>query len=175
MRGGTVGEVIESRSETLKVGDYVQCLAGWQQYALIKDSTAHKLSLPEGVSLPDQISMQLTGLTAMVGIYKVGKASFAPGETVLVSGAAGSTGNFAGQIYKNALGCRVVGTAGGPEKCKFVKEVLGFDECIDYRDPAFEEKLKEACKGGIAEFYDNVGGRTLELALDLLKNEGGLD
>jgi NADPH-dependent curcumin reductase CurA len=131
MRGGTVGEVIESKSETLKVGDIVSGSVGWQQYALVTDKEVHKVTLPEGVTPADQVSMQLTGLTAMVGIYKIGAAKFAPGTTVLVSGAAGSTGSFAGQIYKNALGCRVVGTAGGAEKCKYAKEVLGFDDCID--------------------------------------------
>lgn len=131
MRGGNVGTVIESKSTKLAVGDTVQCFAGWQSHALVSDKDAHKVSLPAGVTEADQISMQLTGLTAMVGIYKIGAATFEAGSTVLVSGAAGSTGSFAGQIYKHALGCRVVGTAGGPEKCKFVKEELGFDECID--------------------------------------------
>ncbi|KAI9002196.1 putative NADP-dependent oxidoreductase [Hyaloraphidium curvatum] len=175
MRGGTVGEVVESQSEKLKVGDLVQAFIGWQEYALVNDSQPMgptKLNLPEGITPADQISMQLTGLTAMVGIYKIGKAKFEPGATVLVSGAAGSTGSFAGQIYKHALGCRVVGTAGGPEKCKFVKETLGFDECIDYKDPEFEAKLKAACPKGIEEYYDNVGGRTLELALDLMNLNG---
>lgn len=90
----------------------------------------------------------------MYGIFDNGYGKFEPGTTVLVSGAAGSTGSIAGQVYKS-LGCRVVGTAGGPAKCAFVKDVLGFDVVVDYKDPEYAAKLKAACPDGIKEYFDN--------------------
>lgn len=143
-----------------------------QEYVLTTEKECSRVVLPPGITPADQISLQLTGLTAMVGIFNIGLGNFKPGSTVLVSGAAGSTGSIAGQVYKHALGCRVVGTAGGPEKCNFVKQVLGFDECVDYKDPNYESNLKAACPKGIKEYFDNVGSRTLELALDLLTQGG---
>ncbi|KAI9009077.1 zinc-binding dehydrogenase family oxidoreductase [Hyaloraphidium curvatum] len=174
MRGGTVSRVVESKSEKFKAGDLVRGMSGWQEYALVNEKEIGRLNLPEGISPADQISLQLTGLTAMVGIYKVGLAAdgkLKPGSTVLVSGAAGSTGSFAGQIYRD-LGCRVIGTAGGPEKCKLAEEVFKFDKCVDYKAPNFRKNLKAACPDGIVEYFDNVGGETLEIALDLLKLNG---
>lgn len=119
MRGLGVGTVVSSRSAKYKPGDKVQAMTGWQEYALLSEKEITRVQLPHpGVKMTDRLSMSLTGLTAMTGIYKIGKGEFKKGGTVLVSGAAGSTGGFAGQVYKNALGCKVVGTAGGPEKCK---------------------------------------------------------
>lgn len=146
MRGLGVGKIIESKSSKLKVGDIVSGLCGWQQYALLSDTGVNKVELPEGITEADQVALALTGMTAMVGIYKIGQGKFQPGSTVLVSSAAGSVGSFAGQIYKNALGCRVVGVAGGPEKCRFAKEEFGYDECLDceYRKSDYATS-QEAC------------------------------
>jgi NADPH-dependent curcumin reductase CurA len=124
MRGLGVGTVVSSQSAKFKAGDKVQAMTGWQEMALLNEKEVTRVHLPAGVTLTDHLSMSLTGLTAMVGIYKVGKGEFKKGGTVLVSGAAGSTGGFAGQVYRNALGCRVVGTAGGPEKCRLVESGL---------------------------------------------------
>ncbi|KAI9028761.1 oxidoreductase, zinc-binding protein [Hyaloraphidium curvatum] len=174
MRGASVAEVLESKSPKYQKGDRVWAFVGWQDAFVSKDNNWQLFTkIDPSVSPADFLTMAPsgTGATAMRGIFDVGAAKFEPGATVLVSGAAGSTGSFAVQIYKS-LGCRVVGTAGGAAKCAFVKEKLGADECVDYKDPAFADKLKAACPKGIVEYFDNVGGQTLELALDLITNFG---
>ena len=111
----------------------------------------------------------IAGKTAYHGLVHVGRP--AAGETVLVSAAAGSVGMYVGQIAK-ALGCRAVGIAGGAEKCAWVVEELGFDACVDYRDPGFFKALKAACPDGVDVYFDNVGGTVLETALFLMNLKG---
>jgi len=111
----------------------------------------------------------IAGKTAWHGLVGVGR--LVAGETVLVSAAAGSVGGYVGQIAR-AMGCRAVGIAGGPEKCRWVVEELGFDACLDYRDPGFAKALRAACPDGVDVYFDNVGGRVLETALFLMNLRG---
>ena len=134
-------------------------MPGWQTKAIADGGQR----IPEGVTYEQALSVfGVTGLTAYVGLADIGKPK--PGETVVVSGAAGGVGSIAGQIAK-LQGCRVVGIAGSPEKCRWVTEDLGFDECIDYRAEDIGAGLRRTCPGGIDVYFDNVGGETLNQVL----------
>ncbi|KAI9016160.1 putative oxidoreductase [Hyaloraphidium curvatum] len=172
VRAVHIVEVVDSKSSKYQRGDRIQALFGWADQFVIKDDDWRLFAKVDG-PVTDAVMLTLsgTGLTAAKGVFDQGAGKFEPGTTVLVSGAAGATGSVAGQLYKS-LGCRVVGTAGGPAKCKLVKEKFGFDECVDYKDPDFEAKLKAACPNGIQEYFENVGGKTLEIALDLMNLHG---
>lgn len=161
-------EVVESKSPRLAQGDIVACEATWSDYIT---APAHKVQkLPRMKPLSHLISVYgIAGKTAFHGLIGVGKPI--AGETVLVSAAAGSVGGYVGQIAK-ALGCRVVGIAGGPEKCEWVVKELGFDACVDYRDPGFFKALKKACPTGVDVYFDNVGGLVLETALFMMNERG---
>lgn len=163
VRGMGIGEVVESRSDRYAVGDLVSGLTGWQEWAVADRDTRLQV-LPEGTDPLTAISLfGPTGLAAYFGMLKVGQPK--EGDTVLVSGAAGATGSVAGQIAK-ITGCRVIGTAGGPEKCAHVVDTLGFDACIDYRAEDVGAHVREAVgPDGIDVYFDNVGGPLLELAL----------
>jgi len=159
MIGGTVGEVVESRNDAYKVGDHVVGMFGWQEYGtsngagLLKvDATHIPLSAYLGV-------VGMPGVTAWYGLNKI----IAPkaGETVVVSAASGAVGSVVGQLAKRQ-GCRVVGIAGGAEKCSYVQHELGFDACIDYKSADLVSALKEAAPDGIDGYFDNVGGATLD-------------
>jgi NADPH-dependent curcumin reductase len=165
MRAGGVGEVVASRSDRYPVGASTYGMTGWQDYAIAGPGNPMQV-LPEGTPLRTTVgTFGTTGLTAYFGLLRVG--ALADGETVLVSGAAGATGSIAGQIAK-LKGCRVVGTAGGPQKCALLGE-LGFDAAIDYRlhdDPAtFAKAIREACPDGVDVVFDNTGGPFLEAAI----------
>jgi NADPH-dependent curcumin reductase CurA len=161
-------EVMQSKNKRLHAGDLVAVEGVWADYISVP---AHKtLKLPKVEPLSHLMSVYgIAGKTAFHGLVSVGRPI--AGETVLVSAAAGSVGGYVGQIAK-ALGCRVVGIAGGPEKCAWVQEELGFDACVDYRDPGLFKALRAACPDGVDVYFDNVGGQTLETALFLMNNRG---
>ncbi|MCR9126490.1 MAG: NADP-dependent oxidoreductase [Rhodobacteraceae bacterium] len=164
----SIAEVVTSNSPRLQAGDIVGCEGLWAEYIT---RPAHKVEkLPKVSPLSNLISVYgIAGKTAYHGLVGVGQPM--AGETVLVSAAAGSVGGYVGQIAR-ALGCRVVGIAGGPEKCSWVTETLGFDACVDYRDPGFFKALRAACPDGVDVYFDNVGGKILETALFVMNERG---
>lgn len=154
MRSSGVAEVVESRHEGFPVGSRVMGMIGWTEYAL---SSGEGLTvLPEGVPADAVLCvLALPGLTAYQGLMEMGNPR--AGETLVVSGAAGSVGSMVGQIAK-AEGLRVVGTAGTDEKCQWLKEELGFDEAINYKAPNLEEALATATPDGVDIYFENTGG-----------------
>jgi NADPH-dependent curcumin reductase CurA len=162
MRAGTVGVVVESKSEKLAAGDHVSGWLGVQQYGVCGENEVFKVNT-EAVSLPTYLgALGMPGVTAYFGLLEVGAPK--EGETVVVSGAAGAVGSVVGQIAK-LKGCRVVGIAGGPEKCKWIVEELGFDAAIDYKNEDVSEALREHCPEGVDVYFDNVGGDILDAVL----------
>jgi NADPH-dependent curcumin reductase CurA len=162
--GGTVSRVVVSRNEQYRAGDLVLGSAGWQDYAV---SDGKELTPLGDLERP---SLALSGLgmpafTAYVGLLDIGQPQ--PGETVVVAAATGAVGSVVGQIAK-LQGARVVGIAGGPEKCRHAVQELGFDACIDRRSPHWAEQLAAACPGGIDVYFENVGGEVFEAVLPLL-------
>jgi NADPH-dependent curcumin reductase CurA len=162
MVGGTVGEVIASKSPDFKVGEEVVGMGGWQLYA-----TAHGRELRKipPVGLPIQAfvgALGMPGVTAWYGLKKI--IAPKPGETVVVSAATGAVGAVVGQLTKIA-GAKVVGIAGGPEKCRLAVEELGFDVCLDHRAADFADRFKAALPDGIDGVFENVGGQPLELSV----------
>ena len=171
MRGGAAGRVVRSNNPAFPVGSGVMGLLGWQEYALVGGNSGGLANaLPDGIDLVDSLSLYgSTGITAYFGVTDVGQAK--AGETFVVSGAAGGVGTIAGQVAK-IIGCRVIGIAGGKEKCRFVVEELGFDACIDYKEGDITDALREACPDGIDVYFDNVGGDILNVALAQMKDFG---
>jgi hypothetical protein len=163
IRGVGVGEVMASRSARYPEGALVTGLTGWQEWT-VADEGHHRLQvLPDGADPVDAVGLfGPTGMAAYFGLLDVGRPS--PGETVLVSAAAGATGSIAGQIAK-VRGCRVVGTAGSDDKCRTVVDEYGFDACINYRTQDLRAEVRRTCPDGIDVFFDNVGGDVLEVAL----------
>jgi hypothetical protein len=170
VRAFGAGRVVRSNNPAFAVGDLVSGLLGWQDYAVMPSrGPAAPNKLPPGTPLPTALSIfGLTGLTAYFGLLDVGRPK--EGETVLVSGAAGATGMAAGQIAK-IKGCRVIGIAGGKEKCAFVTG-LGFDAAIDYKSEDVRARLHELAPKGIDVYFDNVGGDILDAALANLAMRG---
>ncbi len=174
MRAGTVGQVVESNNANFAPGDFVQGQLGWQEYAV----TNGAMGMLGGVSkIPAGIPPYLvlsalggTGLTAYFGLLDVGKPN--EGDVVVVSGAAGATGSVAGQIARIKGASKVVGIAGGAEKCAWLTDELGFDSAIDYKSEDVQERLKEECPEGIDVFFDNVGGDILDAALMNMAQNG---
>ncbi len=163
IRSGGLGTVIESNLPSVPVGSTVFGMVGWQQYAVMG---ADAMVVPEGVAPDAALSVfGITGLTAYWGLLDIGKPQ--PGETVLVSGAAGATGSVVGQIAR-IKGCRVVGIAGSDEKCAWLVDELGFDAAINYRTDDIGAAIKQHCPQGVDVFFDNVGGDILEAALGRL-------
>ena len=164
MRAGAVGQVIESRAPGFARGDFVQGTFGWQDYAAVKPGgLVPVVKLPPGVPLTWPLGvLGITGLTAYFGLLDVGKPK--AGETVVVSGAAGATGSIAGQIAR-LQGCRVIGIAGGPDKCRWLVDEARFDAAIDYKREDVAARLRELCPKGIDVFFDNVGGEILDAVL----------
>jgi NADPH-dependent curcumin reductase CurA len=162
MRAGGVGQVVESKSPSLKAGDFVQGMLGWQEYAVV--SAGGMVSpVPKGMPLTWPLGVcGITGLTAYFGLLDLGKPK--AGETVVVSGAAGATGSVAGQVAK-IQGCRVIGIAGGTEKCRWLVDKAHFDAAIDYKREDVAARLRELCPKGIDVYFDNVGGEILDAAL----------
>ncbi|MEI7705692.1 MAG: NADP-dependent oxidoreductase [Deltaproteobacteria bacterium] len=171
MRSFAVGEVIESRHPAFRAGQLVQGLFGWQEWAVARPgSSSAPTAIPPGVPVETAMSaLGLTGITAYFGLLEVGRPK--PGETVVVSGAAGATGSVAAQIARIA-GCRVIGIAGGPEKCAYLTGELGLDGAIDYRSPDVAGALRTLCPKGVDVFFDNVGGPVLDVVLSQLALRG---
>lgn len=159
MRAGAIGQVIDSRHPEYAVGDHVYGVFGVQRYAV---SDGRGVTRVDTALAPAPVHLGVLGvggLTAYFGLLEVGKPE--PGQTVVVSGAGGSVGSIAGQIAR-IKGCRVVGIAGGPDKCRWLVDQLGFDAAIDYKDTDVRAELKTAAPDGVDVFFDNVGGMVLE-------------
>jgi hypothetical protein len=167
MRSTGVGQVVASNNDEFAPGDWVQGMLGWQEYAcLAPKGPMRATKVPAGADPKAMLSIYgTTGLTAYFGMLDIAAPS--QGEVVFVSGAAGSTGSIAGQIAKIA-GATVIGSAGSADKCRWVTEVAGFDACINYRTEDQSRRLRELAPQGINAFFDNVGGASLEAALDNL-------
>jgi NADPH-dependent curcumin reductase CurA len=162
MRAGGAGRVVASNHDDYAVGDWVSGLTGWQEYLTVPAHGVRKL--PPGVDPAVALGvLGSSGLAAYFGMLEVGRPR--AGETVLVSGAAGSTGSVAAQIAR-ILGCRVIGVAGGAEKCRWVVEEAGLDACVDYKNDDILARLAELAPSGIDVFFDNVGGPVLDAALE---------
>jgi len=164
MRAGGVGQIVESRRSDCKVGDFVQGMFGWQEYSVAAPGGLMSATpLPKGMPLTWPLGVcGVTGLTAYFGLLDLGKPK--AGETVVVSGAAGATGSVAAQIAR-LQGCRVVGIAGGAEKCRWLTEQARLDAAIDYKREDVARRLRELCPKGIDVYFDNVGGEILDAAL----------
>ena len=169
MGGGTVGEVVESKNSKFAVGDKVVGMGGWQQYSVVDANQLGALRKVDTTHIPLSAylgAVGMPGVTAWYGLVKI----IAPeaGQTMVVSAATGAVGSAFAALSK-ARGCRTVGIAGGPEKCKYAVEELGFDACIDYKlhkDAASLSKaLKDACPAGIDGYFENVGGMVLDAVL----------
>lgn len=165
MVGGVVARVEASQHPDFQVGEQVVGRTGWQEYAVSDGSDVTKLdasltqpSLALGV-------LGMPGFTAYMGLLDIGQPK--AGETVVVAAASGAVGSVVGQIAK-LKGCRVVGIAGGAEKCRYVVDELGFDACIDHRSPSFSQELSDACTTGIDVYFENVGGPVFDAVLPLL-------
>lgn len=163
-----VCEVVSSNSPNFTPGDIVAAEGTWSDYIVVSGRKVVKLPLLETLSHHMSV-FGIAGKTAYHGLMTIGQPM--PGETVLVSAAAGSVGGYVGQIAR-ALGCRVVGIAGGSKKCAWVTDTLNFDACLDYRDPGFGKALAAACPDGVDIYFDNVGGRILERSLNLMNERG---
>ena len=169
MQGGTVGEVVESKHPKYAVGDKVVGFGGWQEYSVVDASQPGALKKVDTTHVPLSHylgAVGMPGVTAWYGLVKI----IAPkaGETVVITAASGAVGSAFGALAK-VRGCRVVGIAGGAEKCKYVTEELGFDACIDYRQhpdvKSMSAALKEACPNGIDGYFENVGGYIFDAVL----------
>jgi NADPH-dependent curcumin reductase CurA len=160
IRSGGVGEVVESRSDAYQPGQMVFGMTGWQDYVIVDAAERSMQVLPHGVSPGIAIGiLGVTGMTAYFGVTDVGQIK--DGDVVVVSGAAGATGSAAGQIARIKGAQKVVGIAGGAEKCAYIVDELGFDEAIDYKNENVAARLRQACPNGIDLYFDNVGGSIL--------------
>ncbi|BGP21453.1 quinone oxidoreductase [Rhodotorula toruloides] len=168
MPSGFVGKVVQSKSASWKEGDLVNGLGSWSEYLVCNEKAVFPARTLEGY--PESIALSalgMTTLTAYCGLHEVGHIK--PEHTVVISGAAGATGSAAVQIAKNIVGCkRVIGIAGGPEKCAWVKK-LGADECLDYRSSSFNDDLIKATEGYVDVYFDNVGGSILNAMFARMK------
>lgn len=167
MEGGTVAEVVESRHADYAAGDIVLSHSGWQSHALSDGNGLRKLDPKAGPLSAALGVLGMPGFTAYTGLLTIGQPK--PGETVVVAAASGPVGSAVGQIAK-IKGARAIGIAGGPEKCAFIKDELGFDAAIDHRAPDFPEQLKRACPDGIDVYFENVGGAVWDAVFPLLNS-----
>jgi NADPH-dependent curcumin reductase CurA len=165
MVGGAVSEVLSSSVEGFAPGDLVLGYTGWQSHAIDNGKGLRKL---DREAAPISTALGILGMpghTAYVGLLDIGRPK--PGETVVVSAASGAVGSAVGQIAR-INDCRIVGVAGAEEKCRYAVDELGFDACVSHRDPDLPARLAEACPQGIDVYFDNVGGKVLAAAFDLL-------
>ncbi|WP_020109975.1 NADP-dependent oxidoreductase [Nocardia sp. 348MFTsu5.1] len=171
MRGTTIGVVEQSRSDRFDAGDTVLLgEGGWQTHSVAPGSAARRLRPVEGLPLQSHLSvLGMTGLTAYVGLLDICQPR--EGETLVVSAAAGAVGSVVGQIAK-IKGCRVIGIAGGPDKCRWIVDELGFDGAIDYKSEAVGDALDRLCPDGIDMDFENVGGPIMDAVFSRL-NKGG--
>jgi NADPH-dependent curcumin reductase CurA len=164
MEGGTVSEVVASNNENFAKGDIVLGHTGWQTHAISKGAGLRKLD-PKLASVSTALGvLGMPGMTAYTGLLEIGQPR--AGETVVVSAASGAVGSVVGQIAK-IKGARAVGIAGGPDKCRYAKDELGFDDCVDHRASDFAGKLKAACPKGVDVYFENVGGAVFDAVLPL--------
>lgn len=165
MTGGTVSRVEQSRHPGFKPGELVSSFGGWQQYSVAEGKSLTKLDA--GMKRPSYALgiLGMPGFTAYWGLLEIGQPK--PGETVVVAAASGAVGAAVGQIAK-IKGCRVIGIAGGAQKCRHVVSELGFDACIDHRDANFRQTLAATCSNGIDVYFENVGGAVFDAVLPLL-------
>ena len=176
MGGGTVGEVVESRHPKFAVGDKVVGMGGWQQYSVVDADQLGALRKVDTSHIPLSAylgAVGMPGVTAWYGLVKIIEPK--PGETMVVSAATGAVGSAFAALSK-ARGCRTVGIAGGPDKCRYALDELGFDTCIDYKLHAdassLSKALKEACPQGIDGYFENVGGMVLDAVLSRMNAFG---
>lgn len=165
MEAGGVGVVEASNFKGLAVGDIVVGRTGWQDYAVSDGAALRKVDPKAGPISTAVGVLGMPGMTAYSGLLNIGQPK--EGETLVVAAASGAVGSAVGQIGR-IKGCRVVGVAGGPEKCRYVTQELGFDACVDHRAADFEARLAAACPKGIDIYFENVGGRVLEAVVPLL-------
>ena len=170
MTGESVGVVVESNSDLYHVGDKVCAHKGWQTYIKAKDTDVALMKVPESnISLSSFLgTLGMPGRTAYFGLNRVGKPK--DGETLVVSAASGAVGSVVGQLAK-IYGCRVIGIAGGQEKCSFVKDVLKFDDCLDYKAGNLKQGLENSCPNGIDIYFENVGGAVTKAIAPLLNKD----
>jgi NADPH-dependent curcumin reductase CurA len=167
MVGGTVCEVVDAKAPGFSAGDLVSAYTGWQDYAVVPAAAATKL--PPALDPPSYALgvLGMPGFTGYHGLLKIGEPK--AGETVAVAAATGGVGAVVGQVAR-IKGCRAIGIAGGPEKCRLAVEALGFDACVDHKAADFEARLKAACPKGIDVYFENVGGKVLEAVAPLLND-----
>jgi NADPH-dependent curcumin reductase CurA len=176
MQGGTVGEVVESKNAKFPVGTQVVGMGGWQQYSVVDANQSGALRKVDTAHVPLSAylgAVGMPGVTAWYGLMKICEPK--PGETVVVSAASGAVGSVVGQLAK-ARGCRAVGLAGGPDKCRYVVDELGFDACIDYKAhpdaKSLYKALKDATPDGIDGYFENVDGVILDTVLSRMNAFG---
>ncbi len=169
MQGGTVGEVVESRSPKYQPGDKVVGMGGWQEYSVARADQPGALRKVDTTHVPLSHylgAVGMPGVTAWYGLVKIIEPQ--AGQTVVVSAASGAVGSALGALAK-ARGCRAVGIAGGPDKCRYVTEELGFDACVDYKQHAdahsLSRAIKEACPDGVHGYFENVGGMVMDAVM----------
>ncbi|EJE8556280.1 NADP-dependent oxidoreductase [Vibrio vulnificus] len=165
MVGGTVCQVEVSNHAEFEVGEWVLAYTGWQDYAISNGEGLIKLGKQPSHPSYALGVMGMPGFTAYMGLLDIGQPK--EGDTLVVAAATGAVGSMVGQIGK-LKGCRVIGIAGGEEKCQFAKETLGFDECIDHKAADFAEQLAKACHNGIDIYFENVGGKVFDAVMPLL-------
>ncbi|WP_096662397.1 NADP-dependent oxidoreductase [Polaromonas sp. AET17H-212] len=176
MGGGTAGEVVESKNPKFAVGDKVVGMGGWQEYSVVDATQPGALRKVDTTHVPLSHylgAVGMPGVTAWYGLVKIIEPK--AGETLVVSAATGAVGSAFGALAK-ARGCRAVGIAGGPDKCRYAVEELGFDACIDYKQhkdaASLSKALKEACPNGIDGYFENVGGMVLDAVLSRMNAFG---
>jgi hypothetical protein len=169
MQGGTVGEVVESRSPRFQAGDKVVGMGGWQEYSVVNAEASGMLRKVDTTHVPLSYylgAVGMPGVTAWYGLVKIIEPKAQ--QTVVVSAATGAVGSAFGALAK-ARGCRAVGIAGGPEKCRYAEQELGFDACIDYKQhqdaQSLSRAIKEACPDGIDGYFENVGGMVMDAVM----------
>ncbi|WP_372958735.1 NADP-dependent oxidoreductase [Marinobacter sp.] len=173
MRGGTLGVVEESRSDRFRAGDIVKpVIGGWEAFTVADGKMVRPVDRHPDIPLSAYMSvLGSTGITAYFGLLDIGNPQ--PGETLVVSAAAGAVGSIVGQIGK-LKGCRVVGIAGGPEKCRWLTDELGFDGAIDYRNEDVPSALDRLCPDGVDIQFENVGGEIMDAIYNRLNLNGRL-
>ncbi|MBS2008399.1 MAG: NADP-dependent oxidoreductase [Cyanobacteria bacterium SZAS TMP-1] len=169
MEGGAVSQVVESHHANFKKGDFVVGSTGWQTHSVAKGEALAKVNIDPAVApLSTAVGvLGMPGMTAYTGLLNIGQPR--PGETVVVAAASGAVGAIVGQIAK-IKGARAIGIAGGKRKCDYVVNELGFDACIDHRDPELAKLLAAACPAGIDVYFENVGGHVSEVVFPMLNN-----
>ena len=165
MGGGTVCRVLRARLDGFAEGDFVVGITGWQDYSVVSGHGLRKINAADAPISTALGVLGMPGMTAYTGLLNIGKP--VPGETLVVAAASGAVGSVVGQIAKIS-GCRVVGIAGSSEKCSYVADTLGFDVCLNHRDPDLAAALETACPKGVDIYFENVGGDVFDAVWPLL-------